>query len=578
MNTESQGKLNHHSPSHTRLLNQSFVSFHSGHAEQTTYSNTVITPLIGPKLSLVKHAEPRCAALDEVITYRLELSNTGNRSAEVTLYDEAPKGTAFVVNSLLVNGVPLPGIKPGSGIPLGRVEAGACTHVTFQAMVVMIPPDMEIINQAHACYEFQTQDGRLITDTIYSNEERVKVEGVRFFAHLSANTVHSFIGDIVTFTVAIANLGNCRMEHTILWPLIPPEGELVPGSVTIDDVYIPSSDPWQGITVGEILPGSFVRVVFRMEMVAIPESHQLAVQALVRSEVKEVPYEEMTNTVTIAVVRPEVTLRKQVNMTEATRGDTLRYEITAYNTSDLAIDGVLRDCLPRGALFLWDSITIDGQAMKGVQLSEGINLGTIRAHTEKVVSFAVTVPASALESSEDHGAEPLERRNEWLNQASLYYIYRMPDGRSVRETTLSNTVCTSLYAPIICLEIKATPATVEVGERVIFQIVLSNRGNLQADVRLAELFPSQTHPIMSSVVVEGRSNAQVVPSGLLPLGNVLPGQQVCIRYEARVDEMKEGSYMQGYVLALYSYTLNDTEYHDRVRSNGYKILVDDQYE
>jgi hypothetical protein len=60
--------------SNQKLLNQSLVTFRSGNIDLVAYSNTVATPLVGPKLELTKRAKPDCVSLDETITYKLPAS------------------------------------------------------------------------------------------------------------------------------------------------------------------------------------------------------------------------------------------------------------------------------------------------------------------------------------------------------------------------------------------------------------------------------------------------------------------------------------------------------------------------
>ncbi|MHA7966634.1 hypothetical protein ACX93W_21205 [Paenibacillus sp. CAU 1782] len=553
--------------SNQKLLNQSLVTFRSGNTDLVAYSNTVATPLVGPKLELTKRAKPDCVSLDETITYKLTVRNDGNRATEVTLYDPLPEGTAFVKNSLLVDGAPLPGVKPGSGIPLGLIQPGTQVRIAFQLLVVCLPPGLKIVNQAHADYIFYTLDGREISGTVWSNKEKVQVLDHSFSAHLKACTEYTFVGDVVSFTVKIVNRGISKMKKTIVKLKLPPEGELIAESITIDDVCIPSEDTVDGIYVGTIHPGSTVLIHFRVKTIGVPKPPKLRVQGIVCCRINDHSYEEETNKVKIEVIAPGITLAKTADAAAATRGDTLIYELRADNQSLYAVDATVRDCLPPGTLFVWDSVKIDGEPVRGVQPSEGIHLGTLRARSSSIITFAVSIPASALSGTE----------SVLINKGKLSYTYRLPDGRLVRESVVSNTVKTELLAPLLSLHAAVSPTVIEPRGNIRFQLELRNDGNLPADVSLAELVPSQLCLIRDSMRIDGADAYQWDGERLL-LGLVPTGKIIRIRYAAKVDEGKEPDVIRGVVLARYSYQVNGKLYKEEIRSNGYKITVEDHYE
>lgn len=553
--------------SNQKLLNQSLVTFRSGNTDLVAYSNTVATPLVGPKLELTKRAKPDCVSLDETITYKLTVRNDGNRATEVTLYDPLPEGTAFVKNSLLVDGAPLPGVKPGSGIPLGLIQPGTQVCVAFQLLVVCLPSGLKIVNQAHADYIFYTLDGREISGTVWSNKEKVQVLDHRFSAHLKASTEYTFVGDAVAFTLKIANRGSSKMKKTVVKLKLPSEGELIAESITIDDVCIPSEDTEDGIYVGTIQPGNTVCIHFRIKITGAPKPPKLRVKGIVCCRINEHYYEEETNKVKLEVISPEITLDKRVSAAVATRGDTLIYELKACNQSRYAVDATLRDCLPPGALFVWDSVKIDREPVRGVQPSEGIHLGTLRAGASAVITFAATIPASAMTDTDTH----------LINRGKLSYTFRLPDGRTVRESVVSNPVKTELLAPIVIMQGAVSPTETEPRGTIRFQLTLRNDGNLPADIELADLVPHQLRLISDSVSIDG-ADARHWDGERLSLGLVSAGQMVRIRYAAKVDSGKEPHVIRGHVLARYSFEVNGKQYNEEITSNGYRITIEDDYE
>lgn len=92
------------------VSNQSMVLYSSAEGtDSVTYSNTVNTLVVGPVLSLQKQANRLSASLGETLVYTVTARNSGNTGALVTITDVLPPGVSFIANSVLRDGVPLPG-------------------------------------------------------------------------------------------------------------------------------------------------------------------------------------------------------------------------------------------------------------------------------------------------------------------------------------------------------------------------------------------------------------------------------------------------------------------------------------
>src|SRR5262249_61547386 len=63
------------------------------------------------------------AVLGDVLTYTLTLDNAQGTAAasNVVVFDTPPAGTAFVPNSVTINGAPQSGVSPETGVAVGSV-------------------------------------------------------------------------------------------------------------------------------------------------------------------------------------------------------------------------------------------------------------------------------------------------------------------------------------------------------------------------------------------------------------------------------------------------------------------------
>jgi uncharacterized repeat protein (TIGR01451 family) len=320
--------------------------------------------------------------------------------------------------------------------------------------------------------------------------------------------------------------------------------------------------------IGSIDPGNTVQLTFQVRMISMPPSSMMDMQAQVQSQIAGVSIKQVTNLVQVKVIQPQVGLQKSASVAATTKGENISYSITVLNNNPFAIDGVVYDALPAGALYVWDSLVIDGKGIRGIHPSQGINLGTLRANTVSNISFEVSAPMLLSDVSNMN----------WRNQARLSYIYRMPDGRSVREVMLSNTVIIALYAPIITLNVTATPQVVDRGDQVELQYEIRNQGNIESDVTLTSLYPPGTQLIPSGEVVISSITIEQQASQPLWIGTILPNQVIVTTLRVQVEETVETSIINGFAFANYTYKVNDKLYQDQVRSNEYSLIIDDPYE
>jgi uncharacterized repeat protein (TIGR01451 family) len=548
------------------VTNQSMVLFNSAAGvDGIVYSNTVNTPVVGPVLSLLKSTDKSHASLGDTLVYTITASNNGNTEAVVTVYDTLPEGVSFISNSVLRDGVPLPGATPSSGITLGSIAPQSQVNIAFQVVIISLPSTLVLQNKALGRFSFATPEGRIINGDLYSNSVFVSLLSYQLSTSLTASTPTSFIGDVVTYTLRLTNEGNSLLNQISATISIPNGAVFIPGSVIAGGVYYPESDPMQGIGIGQLDKDLSIDISFRVRVTEIPPSLDLTNRATVIYTVDDDPNITESNTVVVSLVLAGVTISKRVDHVTAAPGDNLRYELTVSNSGNLAVNAILTDAIPPGTLFVWDSVLLNGVMQKGARPADGIQLGTLRGGTSAVVVFQVSVPAAiniqAIGAVQNHG--------------SVQYTFVLPDGRTVRQTSRSNTVTTLIVTPVISLETHAKPTLVEEGEHVQCWVSLTNSGNWPAKISLDRLSPEECLIDPSSIVIDGIPNPQSSFNGILSLGTVKGAATVNIHYFVRVSEHVMMRFLKGLVTAQYSFNLDGREYAGESQSNSYTLTVDE---
>ncbi|CAI6033614.1 hypothetical protein [Cohnella sp. JJ-181] len=544
------------------LRNQSHVRFTSGRNPSAAYSNIVSIPLYGPAISVRKETDARQAELGSTIVYRLIVSNAGNAAADVTLYDALPAGTSIVSNSVLRDGMPLPGADPPSGIPLGDIAPGGEARVSFQLIVTAIPESREISNSARAAFAFATPEGRISRGETISNEVTIPVIGVKVSAAIRTRWSQTFAGDIVYYDVVVTNEGSEPITGVTVSAALPQGLTFLAGSVTVDEVRSPAASPASGIAVGSLAAGGSAVVAFAGQVGDLPNGTVLPLEAIVRYAAAGTPGVVTTNEADVVVVRPAVSLSMSANPGQAAPGDTITYTAIVYNASRIAIEGTLLDLLPAGLRFVPGSASVNGIRIADASPEAGIPLGTVAPEGRALIVLQALIPARLGESLPTY-----------TNEAQLTYAFRLNDGRAVRATVASNTVATRIVSPLFAVKVAADPPEVYPGDEVIFRAEVRNAGNAAASVILEGLLPAGVRLSGYGIRVDGWPTALVL-DGSVALGIIAPGASCAVAYRVVVPENTAEESLEGYMTARYAFELNGRAHTGEARSNEYLVLIE----
>ncbi|CAH1200136.1 hypothetical protein PAECIP111891_01497 [Paenibacillus allorhizoplanae] len=552
-----------HSANH--LINQSVVRFSSGTSTSHSYSNIVDTPVVGPIITVLKKANTHLAVLGQIITYTLTIANKGNLDAQVTLFDNMPEGTTFIPNSVIVDNTPLPMAKPDTGIPLGNVHVCQTIEVTFQVIVLEIPASRCLKNQATTVYYFHTPGGRDVSGSSKSNTVIIpfKETKIRFTKH--ASTTSTYVGDTVTFYFTIRNEEACPVHHPFFKDELPAGVAFVPGSVKIDQVSYPSANPNVGIKLGEMPAHSEVCLQFQVTIMHVPTSHCIVNSAVLTYSNEVDKGKIVSNTISIHVYDPALTVVESVLEPQATLGDTLTYDITITNHGNIATEVQLSDFIPQGSFYVVGSLTVDGVPYSQKILPSSIPLGTLQPNKSFLVKFQVTVNSFAIS---------LDQRL-LISQAHVLFTYQLPDGRIVSNQMLANLVGVELLLPIMDVLLSATPRHAEPGTIIHYQILVANTGNLAANqVNVLDWISQLNTLIPGSLRINGILIQEVNVKQPLFLGNLQPRSTSEITYDASIIHHSNARRLTLQVPATFEYQVNVPVHKGTVLSNVIVIRIE----
>ncbi|QHW34646.1 DUF11 domain-containing protein [Paenibacillus rhizovicinus] len=547
----------------TTIRNQSVVTFSSGSATGFSYSNVVNTIVNGPSIAIVKSAMSAEAGLSLPVTYVLTVSNSGNRAANVIVYDSLPSGTAFVANSILVNGAPVPGITPGAGIPLGEVNPGSVYAIVFQVILTSVPPSGVLVNQARADYEFVTLDHRVITGSSLSNALSLPVGVLAVSVHKSVSAAVTFVGDMIAYSILVSNESSESIRQSLLLDPLPQGVGFVPGSVTVGGVRNPSASPANGIPIGTIEPGASKQIAFNAVVLDVPVHTRLTNQAEFLFKYGEYDQFATSNPVTVIVSGPALKAVMSVTPVLATIGDILSYTVVVTNAGTLETTIIARDLIPPNTVFVQGSAFLNGRPIPIADPENGITLGSLPPGLSFTLAFQVTVTRAVIPPAQTNIP----------NLAILAHTFQLPGGMTVTDTLATNTVDVRLVYPIIAAHLEAKPPLAEAGGTFIAEVRITNSGQYAANVTLQDFIPSETELVPGSVVVNGRP----VPGSsgtTIAVGSLGPDEAATIVYRLLVDRHPLQHRIRFRVRAAYNYMVNTNEASSSVFSNEASVRIE----
>ncbi|UJF35799.1 DUF7507 domain-containing protein [Paenibacillus hexagrammi] len=536
-------------PTQQQISNQGTVSYTFIPPDGVTRSGSIVTntvtfPVSAPNVTLVKSSNATDAVTGDVITYSIVVTNSGIEPVnDVRFVDPIPAGTQLVPNSVTVAGSPVAGASPATGVTIGTIAPGGSVTVTFRVTVTSVLDPATITNRSSVSFTSGSFSG-----VAFSNDNAIPLYEPIINLVKSTSEARATVGDTIVYTLVVSNSGNLPAQVTV-FDAIPTGADFVPNSIIVNGVAQPGATPDSGISIGTVSPGEAATVTLTLQasVETLPASQQLTNQASANYSFTPPDGRTLTGTsssniVTIPVSSPDVTVVKSTTATDAVVGDVIPYSITVTNSGFEAItNAVLTDPLPAGTQFVTGSVTVGGESRPSASPNAGIQLGTIAAGSFVIVTFRVTVislPNPAV----------IENRS----------VVGFSSG-TFNGTSVSNTVTTPVYQPIVAVVKSADRSNVTVGNTVTYTLAVTNSGNLAASVTLTDPIPSGTEFVDNSVVVDGVPQPGANPAQGISIGVVQPGDTVVVRttFQVTVETLPNPQQLVNQASADFTFTPPD---------------------
>lgn len=501
-----------------------------------TNSNFVVTQVNTARLNIQKSSSVQQAALGETYTYSVVIRNNGTVTAtNASFIDPIAPETTFVANSVTINGTPQPGFDPNIGFPLPNIAAGTSLTVTFQVTVVAPSTRGAVLNTASATATFLLNPLQPpVTTTNSSNTTVVTIPlppPGEVTATKTVDIAAGAVGDVLTYTVLITNVGIIPVTDVLFQDVIPEGTAFVANSVTIGGIQQPGLNPEIGFTVSPLLnAGASISVTFQVTITEIPDNEVILNDADVTFTSQPNPQEPpitqtiLTNLVVTTINIASIFPLKLVDKEVATVGEILTYDVLIFNNGTVAATNVeFIDTTSAGVAFVPGSVSINGVPAPGLDPFIGFPVPDIPVDDFVLVTYQEVVTS-------------IPEGGTIVNFVDVTATFAVSETEPpITETTTSNTTLTEINEPGLNVLKSVSQPVVAVGDTITYTTVVQNTGTVVAtNVQYSDVLPSSITFIPDSVTIDGVLQPGFNPNNGFPLPDISPGESVEVTFQVTV--------------------------------------------
>lgn len=469
---------------------------------QQTISITVYNR---PDLSITKTG-PDEASIGSTVTYTGTLKNNGGSAANtLILVDYLPEGLTFVSSS---HNAVYNDIDKTITWSLGTINSGASIDGW---VTVKIENTVASNTRLDNSFQVTWKDGDGTDYGPASATHEIIAYTNPILSITKEGPTEAIVGDYVTFTGTVSNIGGSVAYNTTLIDYLPQGMTFVSSSHNAAYNATNRTVTWSlgNINSGVEVPGW---ITVHIENSVPNASHLVNTFQITWQDNIGTNYGPVTASQELhAYTHPIISINK-TGPESGHPGDVLSYTITITNNGGLqARNVILTDVLPGNCTY--NSSNPSGQQSNGIVTW---NLGSLDANSSRNITVdAIIDPATTDETKSDNIA---------------YVTWQ--DTQNNTYGPVSKSFITTIYGTPQLRISKTGPATVYSGELCTYNIVISNIGNAEAtDIVLTDIFAS----LMSFVSCS--DNGTFTPPGIVTwdIGNIQSDSSKSVTLTLRSD-------------------------------------------
>jgi uncharacterized repeat protein (TIGR01451 family) len=456
-------------PDGTILKNYVIMTYQAGPGYEEEDDDTEEVTVTAPVMTITKVADASTADPGDIITYTITYKNTGTGiSAHVWINDTIPADTTFVSASPSYTSV------SGDVYTWHETDVKPGTYtITLKVRVdTGVKDGTDLINKV--TLEYTDANGHVYpTKTAYAN---VTVTAPIMTVSKYANVSTAAPGDVITYTITYKNTGTGTAGHVWINDTIPADTTFVsasPGYTSVSgDTYT-----WH---ITNVATGAYtITIKVRVDTGTPDKTSLLNKVTLDYTDANGHVYPQESDTATVLVTAPKMTIVKTADVSTADPGDIITYTLTVKNVgTGVAAHVWINDTIPSDTTFVSASPTYTS-----------VSGGTYTWHYTNVGAKTITITLKVRVNTGTPDNTNLK------NCATLDYTDANGHGYPTQQSCASVTVT----APKMSIDKVADVTTADPGDVITYTITYKNTGTgTAAHVWINDTIPADTTFVSSS--------------------------------------------------------------------------------
>ena len=496
-------------------------------------TNTINLIVQEGRLVVTKSASKSSLAVNDTVTYTINIQNLGTELAKNLFFqDKMDVSCSFVPETVTINGTAYTDYNPVAGFNLPDLSVGNSYEIIFEAQVNSIPASTKVRNVSFVTFGYIfNQYGYLREKTAVSNATNITVTFINVIGERCNNNSYPNIGDTVTYTLSLTNMGNIPATNVeVLEPSIP-GATFVSGSVKINNTSNPTLNPFNGFTLPDPINSlQTTKVEYKVLINSLNPESLIQNTANVPFKYQIIPggtvisSEKDSNTVNTVANYVCMNVVKIVNTTYAEIGNILYYTVNISNNGNInATNTVFLDALQANLTFVTGSVAINGIVYPSYDPTIGFTLGTICPSDNFEVTFQATV-----------NSRPTP--NIIYNSGSLVYHYQPnPSGGTLTNTVFTNTVETTINEAKYTVTKTVDKMYAQLNDYLVYTTTIENIGTVPlTNILFADLIGTFEEFYPGTVYINGTNYPDYNPTDQFPIPDMHPGDTTTIVFGVKI--------------------------------------------
>ncbi|MGL4849042.1 MAG: hypothetical protein ACRC28_08970 [Clostridium sp.] len=231
-------------------------------------TNVVSTTIVRMKIESEKFVDKGITKLNEILTYTIVVRNLGEYDIKDLVFkDIIAQNIDIIGNEITQDGIKFTYNKNDMILP-NTILKNANSTISYKALVKNTIIENPILNSAEfkAVVTIPSGDFSMNVNSV-TNIVVTTIAYIDLKISKAVDKNYASIGDIITYTLVLKNIGNVIGENTIFKDSIPIRTEFIGNSFTIDGQTKFGMSPSAGINIGEVFPNINRTITFKVRVI-----------------------------------------------------------------------------------------------------------------------------------------------------------------------------------------------------------------------------------------------------------------------------------------------------------------------